>query len=78
LTVYFRPESVKLAVDMLDDTDFRLGQAGMKGKMRVAAADANYKAQKEYPANNDAAKRKGTAANRDRQKVIKKSEEMNR
>lgn len=63
---------------MLDDTDFRLGQPGMNGKMRVAAADANYKAQKEHPANNEAAKRKGTAANRDRQKVIKKSEEMNR
>lgn len=62
---------------MLDDTDFRLGKPGMKGKMRVAAADANYKAQKDYPANSEAAKRKGTAANRDRQKVIKKSEELN-
>lgn len=77
LIIYFRPESVKLAVDMLDDTDFRLGKPGMKGKMRVAAADANYKAQKDYPANSEAAKRKGTAANRDRQKVIKKSEELN-
>jgi len=49
---------------MLDDSDFRLGVPGVNGKMRVKEADQNYK--------------KGTAANRDRQKVIKKAEEMNR
>lgn len=63
---------------MVDDSDFRLGVSGVNGKMRVKAADQNYKAQKDKPANSEEAKRKGTAANRDRQKVIKKAEEMNR
>lgn len=76
--VYHRPESVKLAIDMLDDSDFRLGQPGPRGPMRVNAADQNYKTQKDQPANSEQAKKKGTAANRDRQKVIKKAEEMNR
>src|ERR1700754_4108596 len=39
LVVYFRPESVDLAVQMLDDTDFRLGTEGPSGRMRVQAAD---------------------------------------
>ena len=76
--VYFRPESVKLAINMLDDSDFRLGVPGVNGKMRVKEADQNYKVQKDNPAASEQAKKKGTAANRDRQKVIKKAEEMNR
>ena len=63
---------------MLDDSDFRLGVPGVNGKMRVIEADQNYKVQKDKPAASEQAKKKGTAANRDRQKVIKKSEEMNR
>lgn len=63
---------------MLDDSDFRLGVPGVKGKMRVKEADQNYKVQKDNPAASEQAKKKGTAANRDRQKVIKKAEEMNR
>jgi HIV Tat-specific factor 1 len=46
--------------------------------MRVKEADQNYKVQKDKPAASEQAKKKGTAANRDRQKVIKKAEEMNR
>lgn len=78
IIVYFRPESVPLAISMLDDSDFRLGVPGVKGKMRVKEADQNYKVQKDNPAASEQAKKKGTAANRDRQKVIKKAEEMNR
>nr|OQO15485.1 hypothetical protein B0A51_16245 [Rachicladosporium sp. CCFEE 5018] len=78
LIVYFRPESVQLAIDLLDDSDFRLGERGPKGTMRVNAADQNYKVQKDQPAKSEEAKKKGTPANRDRQKVIKKAEEMNR
>jgi len=63
---------------MLDDSDFRLGVPGVNGKMRVKEADQNYKVQKDKPAASEQAKKKGTAANRDRQKVIKKAEEMNR
>jgi HIV Tat-specific factor 1 len=77
-TVYFRPESVNLAINMLDDSDFRLGVSGVKGKMRVKVADQNYKVQKDRPAASQEAKKKGTSANRDREKAIKKAEEMNK
>lgn len=76
--VYFRPESVQLAIDMLDETDFRLGEQVMTGPMRVKEADSSYKSQKEKPLATEQAKTKGTGANRDRQKIIKKNQEMNR
>ena len=50
LIIYFRPESVQLAVQMLDDTDFRLGESGSSGKMIVKAADFSYKKEKDKPA----------------------------
>ncbi len=76
--MYFRPESVQLAIDMLDDADFRLGQKVVTGPMRVTEADQSFKSQKEQPLATDQAKTKGTGANRDRQKVIKKNQEMNK
>ncbi|KAK1823976.1 hypothetical protein LTR12_001509 [Friedmanniomyces endolithicus] len=77
LIVYFRPESVQLAINMLDESDFRLGQQLPTGQMRVHAADASFKSQKDQPLKTDEAKKKGTTANRDRQKVIQKTQEMN-
>ncbi|RMD43699.1 hypothetical protein DV735_g1421, partial [Chaetothyriales sp. CBS 134920] len=47
LVVYFRPESVQLAVQMLDDSDFRLGESRPSARMRVQAADFSYKSQQE-------------------------------
>ena len=76
--MYFRSESVQLAIDMLDDTDFRLGQQVVSGPMRVKEADASFKSQKDKPLTSDQAKTKGTEANRNRQKVIQKTQEMNR
>ena len=76
--VYFRPESVQLAIDMLDETDFRLGQKLVTGPMRVREADASFKSQKDKPLASEQAKQRGTGANRDRNKVIKKNQEMNR
>ncbi|KAK5112802.1 hypothetical protein LTR85_011136 [Meristemomyces frigidus] len=77
LIVYFRPESVPLAVRMLDESDLRLGQPAATGPMRVRPADSSYKSQKEQPLATEQAKKKGTDANRDRQKVIKKTQAMN-
>lgn len=34
LIIYFRSESVQLAIQLLDDTDFRLGEQGPAGTMR--------------------------------------------
>ena len=69
LIVYFRAESVNLAVQMLDDTDLRPGSSGPAGRMRVAAADFSYKTQKEAPAKQ---------TDREKQKIIKKTQKLNR
>jgi hypothetical protein len=68
LVVYFRPESVDLAVQMLDDTEFRLGSQGPNGNMRVQAADFSYKAQQEAPQKKN---------KKDQSKIIKKTQKMN-
>jgi len=69
LVVYFRPESVDLAIQMLDDTDFRLGSDGPMGKMRVQAADFSYKNQQEAPTK---------SSKKDQKKIIKKTQKLNR
>lgn len=44
LVVFFKPQSVEMAIILLDDTDFRFSDTGLgSGKMRVQAADASYK-----------------------------------
>ncbi|KAI4097287.1 MAG: hypothetical protein LQ344_000386 [Seirophora lacunosa] len=68
LILYFRAESVDLAIQMLDDSDFRLGQAAPGGKMRVAAADFSYKTQKDAPAKSNS---------KDNKKMIKKTQKLN-
>ncbi|KAI9716421.1 MAG: hypothetical protein M1812_005316 [Candelaria pacifica] len=68
LIVYFRAESVDLAVQMLDDTDFRFGVAGTMGKMKVQAADFSYKNQQEAPAK---------SSTKDKKKIIKKTQKLN-
>ncbi|KAG6997869.1 hypothetical protein G7Y79_00037g073870 [Physcia stellaris] len=68
LILYFRAESVDLAIQMLDDTDFRLGQPAPTGKMKVAAADFSYKTQKDAPAKSN---------NKDKKKIIKKTQKLN-
>lgn len=71
LVVYFRPESVQLAIQMVDETNFRGGQIGPGGVglMRVQAAELSFKSQKDAPA-------KPTV--RDRRKVLERTQELNR
>ncbi|KKK17135.1 nuclear mRNA splicing factor-associated protein [Aspergillus rambellii] len=68
LVVYFRPESVNLAIQMLDDSDFRLGVTGPHGPMRVQIADFSFKSQQEAPAKTSA---------RDKKKIIKRTQKLN-
>ncbi|KAL3480148.1 hypothetical protein BJX99DRAFT_35712 [Aspergillus californicus] len=68
LVVYFRPESVNLAIQMLDDSDFRLGVTGPQGPMRVQAADFSFKSQKEAPTKTNM---------RDKKKIIKRTQKLN-
>lgn len=67
LVVYFRPESVDLAIQMLDDTDFRLGTEGPMGKMKVQAADFSYKSQQDAPTK---------TSKQDHRKIIKRTQKM--
>ena len=69
LVVYFRPESVNLAIQMLDDSDFRLGTEGPMGRMRVQAADFSYKSQQEAPEKK---------SKKDQTKIIKRTQKLNR
>jgi HIV Tat-specific factor 1 len=69
LVVYFRPESVQLAIQMLDDSDFRFGVRGPAGNMRVKEADFSYKKQKEAPTVQNA---------KDKQKIMRKAQKMTR
>lgn len=75
LVVYFRPESVQLAIQMLDDSDFRLGERSGAGRMRVKEADASYKKQKEAPAPKAASDKRRVA--QDREKIKKRTEKLN-
>ncbi|KAL7266144.1 hypothetical protein RUND412_011320 [Rhizina undulata] len=68
LVIYFRPESVDLAIQMLDDTDIRFGNPSPNGRMKVQAADLSYKVQKEVPV---------TKSNKDQRKVIAKTQKLN-
>ena len=68
LIVYFRPESVNLAIQMLDDTGLRLGDPE---RMKVQAADFSYKSQQEAPTGVKGSKR-------DQKKVIKKTQKLNK
>lgn len=69
LIVYFRPESVDLAIQLLDETKLRLGDR-QTGKMKVQPADFSFKAhQEDAPAN-----RMNQA---DKKKLLKKKEKMN-
>ncbi|KAI9676254.1 MAG: hypothetical protein M1829_003083 [Trizodia sp. TS-e1964] len=75
LIVYFRAESVALAEQMLDDTDFRFGEAGPHGKMRVQVAESSYK--KVQGPDGTTPQGKASAAARDKQKIIKKTQKLN-
>ena len=72
LFVYFRAESVVLAVQMLDETDFRFGEAGPSGKMKVQAADFSYKKQDQKEGGPPKSSMK------DKKKIIKKTQKLNK
>ncbi|KAM0332264.1 hypothetical protein ACHAQA_002540 [Verticillium albo-atrum] len=62
LVVFFKPQSVEMAIMLLDDTDLRIEPSGKgSGRMRVQAADASYKKTKYDEGGGDAADGKGKA-----------------
>lgn len=88
LVVFFKPQSVEMAIMLLDDTDFRLEASGAGvGRIHVQAAESSYK-KVQYDQDDAAAGDKGGAGgpkpadkpaqknNRDRQKIIKKTQKL--
>lgn len=77
LIVFFKPPSVDMAIMLLDDTDFRIGEMGSSGKMRVQAADSSYK-KVQHAEGEDAAadKERQKTGIKDKQKIIKKTQKL--
>lgn len=84
LVVFFKPESVRMAIMLLDDTDFRFSASGEgQGRMRVQEADSSYKKvqydQDGAAGNTELGQQKEARRPRndkDRQKVIKKTQKL--
>ncbi|KAK7398721.1 hypothetical protein QQX98_011899 [Neonectria punicea] len=82
LIVFFKPQSVEMAIMLLDDTDFRITASGTReGRIRVQAADSSYKKVKydqETGADGgkDGSERKPQKSNHDRKKIIKKTQKL--
>ncbi|KAG5973948.1 hypothetical protein E4U58_003880 [Claviceps cyperi] len=92
LVVFFKPQSVEMAIMLLDDTAFRYSSTGMRqGRIRVQAADMSYKKVQYNTDGTPASTAGGSAAaqggkkehdkrpqrnDRDRQKIIKKTQKL--
>jgi len=92
LIVFFKPQSVEMAIMLLDDTDFRFTSSGLSsGKIRVQAADAsykktNYEADQSQRAKNGEASAPGPSSiqekkapknrNEEKVKIIKKTQKL--
>ncbi|KAJ5154912.1 Nuclear mRNA splicing factor-associated protein [Penicillium coprophilum] len=71
LVVYFRPESVNLAIQCLDETDFRMGAPNPSGPMRVQAADFSYKREQDVQP-------KVTMSMKEKKKLKERAERLNK
>lgn len=85
LIVFFKPQSVEMAMMLLDDTDFRITSSGTReGRIRVQVADSSYKKmtydeqpqQQQQQAGGDGGVAKRQKNDRDRQKIIKKTQKL--
>lgn len=85
LIVFFKPQSVDMAIMLLDDTDFRYSPSGStEGRIRVQAADSSYK-KTQYDqeggghgeaSNGSGGGQKRQRSEKDRQKIIKKTQKL--
>lgn len=79
LVVFFKPQSVDMAIMLLDDTEFRYTESGLsQGRIRVQAADSSYKKttydqESADPGNGERPKPK---SDKDRQKIIRKTQKL--
>lgn len=73
LIVFFKAPSVDMAIMLLDDTHFRIGQGEGSGKMTVQAADSSYKKTQHSEM---AEKERPKTSMKDKQKIIKKTQKL--
>ncbi|KAJ4394616.1 hypothetical protein N0V93_003835 [Gnomoniopsis smithogilvyi] len=93
LVVFFKPQSVDMAIMLLDDTHFRYSESGLgSGTMRVQAAESSYKKVQAAPPGEGEGEGegkqdtqqssigRGAAGNnsKDREKIIKKTQKLSR
>lgn len=79
LVVFFKPQSVEMAIMLLDETEFRYTESGLsEGKIRVQAADSSYKktTYNEEPTKSGNGERPKPKNDRDRQKIIRKTQKL--
>ncbi|KAF9879985.1 nuclear mrna splicing factor-associated [Colletotrichum karsti] len=86
LIVFFKPQSVEMAIMLLDDTDFRFDGPADQPKMRVQAADSSYKKTQyedgaaegkgENGGSSNGPQQKREKNNSDRQKIIRKTQKL--
>ncbi|KAI8186297.1 Splicing factor U2AF-associated protein 2 [Colletotrichum sp. SAR 10_86] len=85
LVVFFKPQSVEMAIMLLDDTDFRFDGPAGQPRMRVQAADSSYKKTQYEDGAGAEGKENGGSSNgqqkrerndKDRQKIIRKTQKM--
>lgn len=84
LVVFFKPQSVEMAIMLLDDTDFRITDSGNReGRIKVQAADSSYKKTQYDQENGEKnggavaqGERRPQQKNRDREKIIKKTQKL--
>ncbi|TVY42067.1 Splicing factor U2AF-associated protein [Lachnellula subtilissima] len=72
LVVFFKAPSVDMAIMLLDDTEFRMGEGE---KMRVQAAESSYK-KVQHNEVGHAQTEKAKTSMRDKQKIIKKTQKL--
>jgi HIV Tat-specific factor 1 len=76
LIVFFKAPSVDMAIMLLDDTDFRIGENGSSGKMRVQAADSSYKKVQHAEGEDAAGKETQKTSMKDKAKIIRKTQKL--
>lgn len=73
LIVFFKAPSVDMAIMLLDDTEFRIGDS-TNGKMKVQAAESSYKRVQHNDGGEE--KEKPKTSMKDKQKIIKKTQKL--
>lgn len=81
LVVFFKPQSVDMAIMLLDETEFRYTESGLSsGKIRVQAADSSYKKtsydQEPGAKAGNGGEKPRQKNDRDRQKIIKRTQKL--